>query len=77
MKPSIQTTKQGIFLLKGSTRLKAETSTPYLKGFEDAFKRGVEKNSYATDAYRYLYRIGYDAGITEYCRINHPEEFAQ
>jgi hypothetical protein len=43
MKALIQTTKQGIYLVKGSARLKAETSTPYLKGFNDALKRGIEK----------------------------------
>jgi len=75
MKPKIHTNKKGIYLVTNKGKVKAEKSNPYLKGFNHALKKGIQNNPYSIDAYRYLYRIGYDRGITEYCIINHPEEF--
>lgn len=49
-------------------------SYPYCKGFVDAFKDGIRKNDFEIDMQRFLYNLGYDAGITEYCNATHPEE---
>lgn len=51
-----------------------EKSVAYKRGFLDALKKGVDTNPYSWDSYRHLYSRGYDAGITEYCRREHPEE---
>ena len=74
MKPQIQTNKKGIFLVTSKGKQKAEKTNPYLKGFNQALKKGFGNNNYSIDAYRWLYNIGYDAGISEYCRINHPDD---
>ena len=55
-------------------KIPIEESVAYKRGFIDALKKGVDNNPYSWDEYRHLYRIGYDAGITEYCRREHPEE---
>jgi hypothetical protein len=56
-------------------------SIAYCKGFVDAFEQGVSNNPYdggsfnqAEQQRHLLYKIGYEAGITEYCNANHPEE---
>lgn len=49
-------------------------SFAYCKGFVDAYKRGVENNTFETDRERVLYKLGYEAGITEYCNATHPDE---
>ena len=49
----------------------------YCRGFVDAYEQGVENNPWSgeMDVYNYAqYKMGYDAGITEYCRDNHPED---
>lgn len=74
MKPKIQTNKKGVFLFTNKGKTKMEKTNPYFKGFNDGFKKGYESNPYSMDAYRWLYKVGYDAGISEYCRINHPED---
>jgi len=49
-------------------------SIAYCKGFVDGYYEGVEDNIFAEDDDNLLYKIGYNAGVTEYCRDNHPEE---
>lgn len=74
MKAKIQTNKKGIFLVKNKTKTKMEKTNAYLKGFHHGLKRGWENNPYSIDAYCWLYKVGYDAGVSEYCRIEHPED---
>jgi ribosome modulation factor len=42
-------------------------------GFTHGLKEGVENNPFEDDMERHMYRIGYDAGVSEYCRVAHPE----
>lgn len=58
------------------THISQVTPTYYAfaKGYYDGLAKGVEKNPYKPDLLRYFYRCGYDAGVTEYCDITHPEE---
>ena len=50
-------------------------NTPaYRKGFQHGLEIGVENNQYKTGFNRYAYRYGYEAGVAEYCRVNHAEE---
>jgi hypothetical protein len=51
-----------------------EETVAYKKGFSHGLKEGVDKNPYTWDSYRYLYNCGYDAGVSEYCRREHPED---
>jgi hypothetical protein len=74
MKPKIQTNKKGVFLVTNKEKIKMEKTNPYLKGFNHGLKKGYENNPYSMDAYRWLYKVGYDAGVSEYCHINHPED---
>jgi len=37
-------------------------------------EEGVDMNPFTKDLERYCYRRGYDAGVTEYCHKNHPED---
>ena len=46
----------------------------YHLGFTHGLKEGVENNPFEDDTERHLYRIGYDAGVAEYCRVEHPED---
>jgi hypothetical protein len=45
-------------------------------GFMHGLKEGVENNPFEDDIERHLYRIGYDAGVAEYCWEKLPEEKA-
>lgn len=40
----------------------------YNLGFMHGLQEGVEDNPFDDDAKRHFYRIGYDAGVSEYCR---------
>jgi hypothetical protein len=51
-----------------------ESKPAYQLGFQHGLKEGVENNPFDDDIDRHLYRIGYDAGVSEYCRIEHPED---
>ena len=74
MKPTIQTNKKGVFFVTNRGKIKMEKTNAYVKGYNHALKRGYDNNPYSIDAYRWLYKVGYDAGISEYCNINHPED---
>ena len=45
-----------------------ELQKAYQLGFYDGFTVGVEDNTFDDDMDRHLYRLGYDAGVAEYCR---------
>lgn len=52
-------------------------SIAYCKGFVHGYEEGVDMNPYdgESEAHsRNQYRIGYDAGVAEYCNATHPEE---
>jgi hypothetical protein len=56
-------------------------SIAYCKGFVDAYDEGVKNNPYDGGSFDHAeqerhihYKIGYDAGIAEYCNAVHPEE---
>jgi hypothetical protein len=52
-------------------------SIAYCKGFVDGYDSGIDNNPYdghGDSKNHLLYRIGYDAGVAEYCNANHPEE---
>jgi len=56
-------------------------SIAYCKGFVDAYEEGIRNNPYDGGSFdqneinRHVhYKLGYDAGITEYCNAVHPEE---
>jgi hypothetical protein len=49
-------------------------SPAYCKGFVDGYYDGVSDNNFGIDEDRILYKIGYDAGVAEYCNTTHPEE---
>ena len=56
-------------------------SLAYCKGFVDGCENGVSNNPYdggshdpAEQQRHIFYKIGYDAGVAEYCNANHPEE---
>lgn len=51
-----------------------ESEQAYQLGFQHGLKEGVENNPFDDDINRHLYRVGYDAGVAEYCRIEHPED---
>ena len=46
----------------------------YALGYYHGRVEGVEENPYADDKARHDYRLGYDAGVADYCREMHPEE---
>jgi len=55
--------------------MKNEDTLAYQTGFRDGLEYGYEKNNkYKRDKERWLYRMGYDAGVAEYCREEHPED---
>jgi hypothetical protein len=51
-----------------------EKTPEYMKGFLDGFEKGYENNRYKNDAKRYAYDIGYEAGVSYYCQVEHPED---
>ena len=53
-----------------------EKQKAYQLGFYDGFTVGVEDNTFDDDMDRHLYRLGYDAGVAEYCWEKLPEEKA-
>ena len=47
----------------------------YALGYYHGRAIGVEDNPYdSEDEARYYYRLGYDAGVADYCHENHPED---
>jgi hypothetical protein len=50
-----------------------EKQKAYQLGFYDGFTVGVEDNTFDDDMDRHLYRLGYDAGVAEYCWEKLPE----
>ena len=40
----------------------------YDLGFLHGLQEGIEDNPFEDDMKRHFYRIGYDAGVSEYCR---------
>jgi hypothetical protein len=49
----------------------------YCKGFTDGYENGIYNNPWENEfeIYNHLqYKIGYDAGVAEYCRDHHPED---
>lgn len=49
-------------------------SPAYCRGFLDGYYEGVDINEFKDSKDRLLYKIGYDAGVAEYCNSTHPEE---
>jgi hypothetical protein len=49
-------------------------SIAYCKGFVDGYYDGCSNNPFNNSHDILLYKIGYDAGVTEYCNETHPEE---
>jgi hypothetical protein len=52
-----------------------ERNIGYCKGFVDGYEQGISNNPYdggnPNDAYNHLqYKLGYDAGVAEYCKDN-------
>ena len=43
-------------------------------GYIHGLKEGVDNNPFKDDTERHVYRLGYDAGVSEYCRVAHPED---
>jgi hypothetical protein len=54
--------------------IEIEETEAYEIGFRHGLKEGVDMNPFTKDLERYLYRRGYDAGVTQYCYENHPED---
>ena len=54
--------------------IEIEETEAYELGFKHGLEEGVDMNPFEKDLERYLYRRGYDAGVSEYCRQEHPEE---
>ena len=51
----------------------------YARGYYDARSEGIEINPYPSESLADMhqaYREGYDCGISDYCRDNHPEDEA-
>ena len=48
----------------------------YRLGYCDAMYRGIQNNTFE-GIQRSSYKEGYDFGMTEYCKKNHPEEDAE
>jgi hypothetical protein len=62
----------------GDIMSKFNEQLAYNLGFIHGLELGYEENPYDPEDYPKLthqYRLGYDAGVSEYCRINHPEEY--
>jgi hypothetical protein len=60
-----------------SDHLPYDRSISYCKGFVDGYEEGVDNNPYDGDSEAVnnsLYKIGYDAGVAEYCRENLDSE---
>ena len=56
-----------------------ERNIGYCKGFVDGYEEGVSDNPYdgadPNDTHNHLqYKIGYDAGVAEYCKDNLDKE---
>lgn len=51
-----------------------EETEAYEIGFKHGLEEGVDMNPFTKDLERYCYRRGYDAGVTEYCHKNHPDD---
>ena len=41
----------------------------YALGYYDGRSEGVEENMYHDEESRHWYRLGYDAGVADYCAI--------
>lgn len=54
--------------------MEVEETEAYEIGFKHGLKEGVDMNPYHKEIERYCYRRGYDAGVSEYCRSEHPED---
>ena len=53
--------------------------TAHSLGYWHGRDQGIESNPYDSEDNPYLYaayRLGYDCGISDYCRDNHPEDEA-
>ena len=52
-------------------------SIGYCKGFVDGYDLGIRNNPWEgeMETYNYYqYKLGYDAGVAEYCHAFHPED---
>jgi hypothetical protein len=55
--------------------IEVEETASYKLGFKHGLEEGVDMNPYdGEDIEKYCYRRGYDAGVSEYCRQEHPED---
>lgn len=56
--------------------MKIKTSELYAfaVGYYDARSKGNENCPFDLDHLKSMYNLGYEAGIHDYCRENHPED---
>jgi hypothetical protein len=54
--------------------IKVEKTPEYMKGFLDGFEKGCDNNPYKSDVKRHAYDIGYEDGVSYYCKVEHPED---
>ena len=46
----------------------------YARGYYDGRAEGSENCPFEMDDARAYYRQGYEAGVSDYCKENHPED---
>ena len=57
-------------------KTQAEIDTPaYRKGYKHGYETGNERNNYKNSNQYWEYRRGYEAGVADYCREAHPEDY--
>jgi hypothetical protein len=54
--------------------IEVETTGAYQLGFKHGLKEGVDMNAYENDLEKIWYRMGFDAGVAEYCRSDSLED---
>lgn len=47
----------------------------YMLGYLNGNKNGIDINPYKKDNQRFLYEMGYNSGVADYCREAHPEDY--
>ena len=45
-----------------------KSCVPYAQGYWDGRSYGEYLNAYENDNARFMYRLGYDSGVGDYCR---------
>ena len=54
--------------------IEIEETEAYELGFKHGLEKGFDMNPFQKDLERYLYRRGYNAGVSDYCTKDYPEE---